>query len=1042
LTPRTLRIAPLLFGSGFCALVYQITWEREFRLVFGTSTAASAAVLAVFIGGLGAGGLLLGPRADRWRRPLLLYAHLEMGVAAAAALTPFLLLAVRWAYVAAGGTQVLGLALGTFARLLLAAVVMALPCVLMGGTLPAASAAAENEQDARRRSLALLYAANTLGAVSGALLATFELLERFGTRGTLWLACAVNIAVALIARRLAVRFAPPEEQLRPLSVEEAPRAPRSLVLAAAALVGFAFFLMEIVWYRMLAPILGGTVFTFGLVLGTALLGIGLGGALYALFGSKRPASLVGFALTCLLEAIAVAAPYAAGDRIALLALELRPAGEASLSSFVVGWAVIASLVVLPAAVVAGAQFPLLIALLGQGRRHVGREVGVAYAWNTAGAIGGSLAGGFGLLPWLTAPGCWRWVALLLGGLGVVAAVIGTRSVRWLLLPAAILVAGVSALALWATGPTAAWRHSGIGAGRAVTTERLATPLDVRRWLNVQRRVTAWEAEGVESSLALQHLNEGLAFTVNGKIDGGARGDAPTFVMSGLLGALLRPEARRVLVIGLGTGDSAGWLARVPHIEHVDVVELEPRMVEVAGACAAVNADALTNPKVRILFGDAREVLLTRRERYDLILSMPSNPYRAGVASLFTREFYEAAASGLAEDGLFLQWMQAYEVDRETASTVYATLGSVFPHVETWQLGATDLLLVATRKSLSHDAARLRARLQQQPFADALPWTWRSEGLEGFFSHYLAGDRLTRALANESVAIARDDRNPVEFGFARTVGRRGTFDVAGLQREAGALGDDRPAVRGPVDWERVEDGRLLIFTAVGVPPPRLPDAFTPGQRPRALAQIHYAAGRPQDALRAWRAQEREPSGPVEVALLAEVLADSGDAAAEDYIERLRRFQPAEADAVLARLRVRQGRLDDAAAALESAFERFREDPWPSTAIIQRAIEIAKYLVHRDPRLARRLYEALREPFAVAALEEHRLAAALEAARKLDLRSVCVDALAPFEPDVPWVLELLRYRQECYEATGHPMVGRATRDVADYLRDERRSTAEEQ
>jgi spermidine synthase len=166
--------------------------------------------------------------------------------------------------------------------------------------------------------------------------------------------------------------------------------------------------------------------------------------------------------------------------------------------------------------------------------------------------------------------------------------------------------------------------------------------------------------------------------VNGKVDGHSRYDAGTQVMSGLLGALLHRAPRRALVVGLGTGSTAGWLADVPGVERVDVVELEPAVAEVARRCAPVNRNALANPRLRLFFGDAREHLLTTRERYDLVVSEPSNPYRAGIASLFSRDFYHAVASRLEEGGLFLQWVQAYEVHRGQSASVYATLAAELP----------------------------------------------------------------------------------------------------------------------------------------------------------------------------------------------------------------------------------------------------------------------------------------------------------------------------------------------------------------------------
>src|SRR5580704_5236588 len=196
---HTWQVAVLLFGTGFCALVYQIGWLRELRLTFGASTAASAAVLAIFIGGLGTGGLLLGRRADTHPRPILLYAQLEAIVATSAALSPLLLSLVRAMYVAAGGTPRLGLFAGTVGRLLLSAVVLAIPTIAMGGTLPAAARGVTQQTDARRRDVAALYALNTLGAVLGCVVATFFLLELLGTRAMLWMTAAINLLVAVAA---------------------------------------------------------------------------------------------------------------------------------------------------------------------------------------------------------------------------------------------------------------------------------------------------------------------------------------------------------------------------------------------------------------------------------------------------------------------------------------------------------------------------------------------------------------------------------------------------------------------------------------------------------------------------------------------------------------------------------------------------------------------------------------------------------------------------------------------------------------------------
>src|SRR4029450_6601288 len=320
----------------------------------------------------------------------------------------------------------------------------------------------------------------------------------------------------------------------------------------------------------------------------------------------------------------------------------------------------------------------------------------------------------------------------------------------------------------ADGPTAVWRHSSIGVGRS--NAPLAGDANaLQGWVNDIRRSIVWEREGVESSVAIESI-AALSFVVNGKVDGNARNDAPTQVMSGMVGALLHPGAKRSMVIGLGTGSTAGWLASVPGMERTDVVELEPAILHVAELCKPVNQGAMENPRVSTSIGDAREALTAGRGRYDLIFSEPSNPYRAGVASLFPREFYAAAASRLEQDGLFLQWVQAYDVDDWTVSTVMATLLSVFPEVEVWHVHQADMLLVGSCRRLRMDAAQWRARMREQPFATALPGVWRASELEDALSRFVAGPPLVRRLREQVRDLNTDDRNLVEFAFARSLSR--------------------------------------------------------------------------------------------------------------------------------------------------------------------------------------------------------------------------------------------------------------------------------
>ena len=1034
------RVGLLLFASGLSALVYQVAWLREFRLVFGASTAATAAVLAVFIGGLGAGGLLLGPRADRSPRPLALYGALELGAALLAALSPLLLWLVRTVYVELGGSARLGLFTGTSLRIVLGAFVLGGPTLLMGGAMPAAVAAVEVDEDVGRRRLAVLYGLNTLGAVVGCLLADFILLEAFGTRRTLWSATALGACAALCALAWS-RPSPAGHSDRPADAgtdAHAVAAP-GFVLCAAGVVGFAFFLMELVWYRMLGPLLGGTVFSFGIILALALLGIGVGSSFHGVFASRSrsSATLLGFAGICLAEAAAIALPFAIGDGVALLTLFLQPLGGAfGFWGHAAVWLVVAGLVILPAAIASGIQFPVLIALLGRGRAGVGRQTGMVYAANTLGAIAGSLAGGFGLIPLLTAPGCWQLVAGMLTLLGLLSCLLGfrrsepgatlSRTLPWLVGTAVI------AVLLCARGPTAVWRHSPIAVGR-IDAGSLANPTARRNWENGVRRSIAHDEDGVESSVALERAT-GYAFILNGKTDGHARMDAGTQVMGGLLGAFLHGHPRRAFVIGLGTGSTSGWLAAVPSIERVDTVELEPAILSIARACAAVNHDAMDNPKHRVMIGDARETLLSRGEAYDIIASEPSNPYRAGIASLFTREYYRAVERRLEKDGIFLQWVQAYAIDGQSLRTIMATLAQVFPYVETWFMAPSDLLLVATREPLAHDIGVLRARAAEEPFRSAMLGAWSTTSLEGVLAHHVARPSLVRGIAElEGPRINTDDRALVEFGFARALAGTRAIHVRDVATRARIRDEHRPLLTGgDLDWARVADERVAFDVSLGLPP-SIPADSTSDQRARYAALNEWISGRYADALASWRRQTSEPRNPVELMVVGVGLAEAGDAKALRTAELLRPLWPAVAHGIVGRYFYRRGSLEEANRLFEASLVAYRTDPWPPPNFMLRTLNLAAEAARGRPEAIHSLFGVLSLPFAVHMMDEARAMALVSLAQLLPPGSECVLALSLFEPDVPWNADFLSFRLGCYRALGMGLADSAQRDLSRFMKE---------
>ena len=1036
MTFRVRRVATLLFFSGVCALIYQVAWFRELRLIFGASTSSSAAVLAIFMGGLGLGGARLGKRADASPNPLAMYANLEIAVAVAAAATPALVWLANAVYIASGGSSSLGVAGATLVRLLLTVVVLGPATFLMGGTLPAAARAVERADDGARRSVATLYGLNTLGAVVGTLLASFLLLEVLGTRMTLWMAALVNVLVGVIARSLS-RSSAAVSTVADVEVSDSaaadvdsaaasPDIARWFPPAASALVGASFMLMELTWYRMLAPLLGGSSYTFGLILAVALVGIAIGGAVYA--RTKIPPTLRWFAITCSLEAVFIAIPYALGDRVAIVTALLRPLSRIGFGASVGVWTVVAAFAVLPAAIVSGIQFPLVIGLYGRGARRVGQDVGAAYFANTMGAIAGSLVGGFGLIPLLGALGVWKLVVISLAVGATVAALLDSRgwssnrAVRARRAATGAVLACVPLALLLARGPTSVWRHSGIGAGRADAKLERADATRLAAYLASEARAVRWEEEGVESSVALGHLS-GYSFIVNGKTDGHAIVDAPTQVMGGVLAGLLHGNPKTALVVGLGTGSTAGWLGVLPSMERVDVVELEPAILRVARDCAPVNESVLDNAKVHVHLGDAREYLLTSRARHDVIFSEPSNPYRAGISSLYTLEFYRAVAERLAPGGVFVQWIQGYEVDGWAVATAIVTIHQAFPATEVWQTMGGDLLLIGSAERRVIDVERLRTMVATEPYARAARSVWRTASAEGVLAHFIAGSRLSDLLVEHALgAVNTDDQNFLEFAFARGLGRRRSVD-ADLIDLSRRLRASTPETVGAIDWARVRDERWLSQQALGGLLSSPADK-EPIIRPMIAA---FEEGRYDAALKTWKALKRgghEAFG--EAAIVAECAARIGSDEDVPLID----LAPLPDRHVLRA--IWQARHHDpmTAATLVTAFTAARTDPWLRPHLLAAAMSLAREIAKADPRLARALYDATKEPFAVEAQRELRLATAAEVAATLPDPAVCVEALEKLEPP-PADREVLVLRAHCYRRAGHPRAAAAEEDLVELV-----------
>jgi spermidine synthase len=719
-----LRATALLLTllTGFAGLVYEVAWQKYLATLLGSHAEATAAVLAIFLGGLSVGYGLFGratrrnvERARRLARParlLLLYGAVEAAIGVYALLFPSLF----------GVAQTLSLlvppghpALGFVFDVVLAALLIGPPTVLMGGTIPILTLALAPDLERATRVHAWVYGLNTLGAFAGALAGGFFLIPALGLDGVMTAMGCVNLFAG-------AAFAGLEHRQRGIAPELVSADAVGSVPSAAAfsivalLAGFAAMTLQTTFIRLGGLTLGASQFTFAMVVAVFVLCIALGSLLVSALPRISGSVIVGsqWALVFLLVPLYVVLGDVTywGHVLRVLFSTSDPAFFAY--QFLVFLSVLGVLAV-PIGL-SGALLPLLFhALRGRGA-DLGAVAGRLYAWNTIGSLLGALLGGYLLLLWLDLHHVYRVAAsaLVIGaGILTVSVLRAPRLFVWLLLVPATVGS------LWLLEP---WSEARLSAGLfRQRKERPTSFLGPEAFYESRLRgKVLFYDDDPTSSVAVTDPLGGPAnrsITVNGKSDGALEGDYATMALSALLPALLAEHHENCFVIGLGTGVTAGALAALDGTRKVQVAEISRGVIAAAPFFDHGNLGASKNPKVEIRRGDAYRTLLSSPERYDVIVSEPSNPWVTGVEMLYSREFLEAARSRLAPGGVYGQWFHLYESDTEVVELVLRTYAAVFPQVSVWFTLGPDLLLLGfDRADRALDVAALEARFRRPDFA--------------------------------------------------------------------------------------------------------------------------------------------------------------------------------------------------------------------------------------------------------------------------------------------------------------------------------------
>ncbi|HEV8336080.1 MAG TPA: fused MFS/spermidine synthase [Candidatus Polarisedimenticolia bacterium] len=890
--PHRRLLLLLFFLSGFAALVLEMVWARRLSLLTGSGLRASAAIVALTIAGLALGARWGGKRADSSPSPLLVYGHLEAGVALVALATPFLFRLLPRLILQRFPGEGMRLDLGAGA--LLAAAAVLLPgTFLMGATTPFLvrhgsvhwGASGPIPPDGRAgRLLGSLYGWNTLGGSCGALASVFLMLPLLGVGKTTLAAGLIDAGVAAAAIHLARRLSPSAGVARPSEPAAPPGAAppaawRPLILLALFAAGSLGGICQIAWTRLLVLLFGSSAHALGLALAVDLAGLALG-SVWAARRLRR-----GAAPRTLAAALSTAAGLATGVSIllwgrapALLVLGSEKLGHSLWASSALQVLVSAGLL-LPIGFAFGALLPALTALLGGAARRDGRDAGDGVAVDSWGTAAGALGAAFLLLP---AAGV-EWTLRLSGVVEVLLLLLLFASRRgaprrlWLGAAAAILALLLAAPpwspALMTSGPLLYAETYGRSGGGIGSIEESMRRRGALRFLEEGPEGTVTVREGAGGILSLQ---------INGKTDASTGGDLPTQLLAGSLPAVLHAQPRTALVIGLASGTTAGVLTGGP-ARRVDCVEISPAVTRAAALFASVNGGVLENPRFHLVRGDGRAYLQRVAARYDLIVSQPTNPWIAGVTNLFTREFFALARERLAPGGLLTVWIQGYRIDLADFRSAVATFLQVFPEAQLWEESAAggDYFLIGRRggawpgfEALEKGIGKEQSALSRAGIRDPAD----------LLARFVAGPAGLRLLAR-GAPIVTDDNLRLEFSAPRALWRNRLPELIAR-------------------LEEVRESAVAVF-----PPPAAPEGDP--LRSRLEEEQSRRASRIRLAL-SLRQSDYEILGTPEISAAAALIRSGRADAALPLLEKARRQAPRAPSLALLEAWIRLSRGEVAAA----------------------------------------------------------------------------------------------------------------------------------
>jgi len=717
----------LFFLSGITGLIYEVLWAKYFSLFIGSTALANTIVLATFLGGLALGNALIGIWADRTENQLRLYGWLELGIGILGVTSPLFLTYFSNIYIALARDSQITPFLLIILRFSLTISVILLPTILMGGTLPCLSRFATFSFSQIENNVSWLYFLNSSGAVFGAILAGFFLIPTYGLDMSITFAATLNIIIGIISLSLGKNikkethfsFQRGKTQGTNISNNTYNTLQVQIIYGAVLLSGFVALSYEVAWIRLLSLTLGSSTYSFSLMIAAFIAGIALGSLLitYRILPDLNSYLLFGLAeLSIALSVILVLPLYERLPYYFALFSGMVNHTPSMFYLFETFKFFFCFLFMLLPSTFLGMTLPLSCKVITKNITEVGEKVGKVYSMNTLGNVMGAAIAGLILLPLLG-------LKILIEAGAVVNLLIGSVIIlttrEWGLSRKAFTVSACFVAFIISFSMASTWNKTILTSGGFRNRHPLKYK-DYNEFKKASRdNSLLYYQDDISATVALVKNKEGdLFLKVNGKTDATSKGDLPTQLLLAHIPLHLNSAAKKVLVVGLGSGITSGSALRFP-IEKMDVIEISQGVIEAAKFFKPYNYNALENPRLHLHKDDAKTFLQLTENLYDVIISEPSNPWIAGIGNLFSVEFYREASSHLAEGGVMTQWFHLYEMNDYTIKLILRTFSSVFKHVTLWNTSSMDTLLIGSNSPLLIDFNRLEKRFNHEEVKEDL-----------------------------------------------------------------------------------------------------------------------------------------------------------------------------------------------------------------------------------------------------------------------------------------------------------------------------------